>query len=74
MCCGIINKKACLFQINDPDAGLWMVRLRKCVLCLVVCVCVWFDRGRFLLQVGYGVPAVLAGLVGLNPHVTGGIN
>lgn len=44
-------------------------------MCVVLgCVCVWCDNGRFLLQVGYGVPAVLAGLVGLNPHVTGGIN
>lgn len=42
--------------------------------CMYVCVCVWFDSGRLVLQVGYGVPAVLAALVGLSPHVTGGIN
>ncbi|XP_003965044.2 transmembrane protein 220 [Takifugu rubripes] len=43
-CMSVFFSLATYVQINDPDAGLWMV--------------------------GYGVPAVLAGLVGLNPHVT----
>lgn len=33
----------------------------------------WREGSSFVLQAGYGVPAVLSGLVALEPQVTGEI-
>lgn len=60
-----------LLQINDPDAGLWMVSIGSSAASPFSRGCAgwWLTCSSF--QVGYGVPAVLSASISFRPHVTG---